>query len=266
RDHMRQSVPGAAPFVYTSLGGGEFVINPNSTTGATKPAVVRQTPSPARSISEAFVSIDRAGSFEDWNTFLVTYQGQSDHPLYAFALEKRESLRPQTASVLEPSLRIVTPTPQPEPAPVPVLSDPEAARKLQILLRDRGCYRGAIDGILGRGSRAALTRFTSASGVQFASNTTKGGAPLRAAIGLVENSANVRCIVTQTVRSTPKKTPRKPTAPAVAPPVAPAVAPQVAPTVVPSGSREPNRTKLMPEAGMNGADCRGNRAKFFQCE
>ncbi|MFK7754285.1 MAG: caspase domain-containing protein, partial [Sedimentitalea sp.] len=47
RDHMRQSVPGAAPFVYTSLGGGEFVINPNSTTGATKPAVVRQTPSPA---------------------------------------------------------------------------------------------------------------------------------------------------------------------------------------------------------------------------
>ena len=30
RDEMRRSVPGSAPFVYSSLGGGEYVINPNS--------------------------------------------------------------------------------------------------------------------------------------------------------------------------------------------------------------------------------------------
>ena len=29
----------------------------------------------------------------DWNDFLVRHEDQSDHPLYAFALEKREALR-----------------------------------------------------------------------------------------------------------------------------------------------------------------------------
>lgn len=103
RDQMRLTVPGAAPFVYSSLGGGEYVINPRSAGSTPKPA-----PAPAQgtnnpSISLDFVRIDRGGTVADWDAFLIRYEAQSTHPLYAFALEKRAALQALLPAEPEPA-------------------------------------------------------------------------------------------------------------------------------------------------------------------
>jgi hypothetical protein len=261
RDKMRAVVPEAAPFVYTSLGGGEVVINPNSRPLAPSAAVA---PAPAErpsgvTISEDFVRIDRDGSFDDWNDFLIRHADQADHPLYAFALEKREALRP------DESARAAAEEPRQEALPPPGLAlievedDDTAARRLQVLLRDAGCYRGRIDGVLGRGSQAGLRGFAAASGAPLPEAASEGGAALRQAIGMIEARPDVRCI--QTV-ATPQR------APAPAPVQRPA---QVAPAasaapVSSSSSREPDRTKLLPEKGSEQIECVGNRRKFYDCD
>ncbi|MEC7256860.1 MAG: caspase family protein [Pseudomonadota bacterium] len=254
RDKMRQDVPDAAPFVYTSLGGGEFVINPNSAASG-QPVALAAGPS----ISEDFIVTDRAGDFDAWNGFLLRHEGQSDHPLYVFALEKRESLRGARVALADPAPVIPAPEREPPARTVPVPDD-EAARQLQVLLRDAGCYRGAIDGILGRGSRSALSRFATAAGIDLPSQATAGGAPLQEALAQVQKSAGVDCPQVAAVRRTPQPrvAPKPSTAPVV---VAPAPQPQ---TVAPD-SREPRRTKLLPEKGSEQIECKGPRRKFYDC-
>ncbi|WP_171053981.1 caspase family protein [Arenibacterium halophilum] len=269
RDQMRQDVPDAAPFVYTSLGGGEFVINPNSK-GASQPVAQAAGPS----ISEDFISTDRAGDFDAWNGFLLRHEGQSDHPLYAFALEKRESLRGARVALATPEAAGPNPErpaarAEPEPTPTPdpqaiaravPVPDDEVARQLQVLLRDAGCYRGAIDGILGRGSRGALARFAAAAGIDLPSQATVGGAPLQETLAQVQDNVGVECPQVAAVRRTPQ--PRVSTKPATAP-VSAAPTPQ--PQTLPQDSREPRRTKLLPEKGSEQIECKGPRRKFYDC-
>ncbi len=294
RDTMRQSVPGAAPFVYTSLGGGEFIINPKgprkepSPQASAKPAVPAVAGS-GPSISAEFVRVDRLGSFTAWNDFLIRFERQNDHPLYAFALERREALRPREGSSQVASLSLgideqAKPAPttraEPrnlaviEPAPKPALSEPEAKRRLQVLLKDAGCYRGAIDGILGRGSRRGLDGFAREADVGFPADATQGGDALRRAISLIEANPGTECPAPRIVRKAPRRVQPKPAAKpapvAVAP--APVPVPRVvqqkpnAPTeFVPEGSREPRRTKLTPEPGAEQTQCVGSRRKFYNC-
>lgn len=200
RDRMRRSVPGAAPFVYSSLGGGEYVINPNSPGGRAQP----QDPAPldTPSIAEDFVTTDRDGTLADWDAFLIRHEGQSDHPLYAFALEKREALLqaarqaaaapdPARLAASDPASRMtpMRPAADPPPAatglaptetsptdlataePTPAVPEPPSrdalARDIQTALKDSGCYRGRIDGVLGRNSKRALGRFADTAGIGF---------------------------------------------------------------------------------------------------
>ncbi|GHF57477.1 caspase family protein [Seohaeicola zhoushanensis] len=276
RDNMRQSVPGAAPFVYTSLGGGEFVINPNSRADSPAPQA------PGLSISEDFIQVDRSGSFQDWSDFLVRHEAESGHPLYAFALEKREQLRaaagvpprPTRVEPVEQTAALGTDetslAPQRNPVAVaPVMSDAEAARRLQLLLRDAGCYGGGIDGILGRGSRAALTRFASVAGVAMPAGATEGGAALREAIGMVEDHPGAQCPKLAVVAPKPAPKPRSQptvvrTAPAVAP-VQPTVRtrPSPAPEPTTSYGRTVGADKFKAESV---SDCMGPRKKFYYCE
>lgn len=273
RDEMRLSVPGAAPFVYTSLGGNELVINPASRRPEPPAPVVAEpeTPSaPTGSISADFVQIDRNGSYEDWNAFLIKYEGQSDHPLYAFALEKREALRADGASRAKvAALDPVTPDPTvpiaeapaavPEIAIVPRSRD-QAARDLQTGLRERGCYSGAIDGILGRGSARGLRAFGDQIGQTLSVGRDDGAAQLDAVRAVLEDHPDTRCPVVSTVRkAAPKPTTSKPAQTVTKPAPEPATK---TPTVD-NGISRSDATKLVPYAP---SDCIGRRKKYFDCD
>lgn len=277
RDTMRQSVPGAAPFVYTSLGGGEFIINPRGGTATPRPAAPAAAVT-GPSISAEFVRVDRLGNFDAWNDFLIRFEAQDDHPLYAFALERREALRPggntQTAALgmdeeaplpnrEEPrNLAIVEPE-------KPELTDDEARRRLQVLLKEAGCYRGPIDGILGRGSQRGLDGFADQANIGFPIGVTQGGTALRRAISLIESNPGTECPAPRVVRQAPRVQTPRPQAPAPAPVAAPQPQPQAAQQapaeIIPEGSREPRRTKLTPSKGEVSIYCTGNRAKFYNC-
>ena len=254
RDKMRKVVPEAAPFVYTSLGGGEIVINPNSERETPPSSLVPVPYVPAEgagpSISEDFVRIDRDGSFDDWNDFLIRHSARSDHPLYAFALEKREALRGSETAL--------TAREEPQPvAPVTVPVEPEddrsAARRLQVLLREAGCYRGGIDGILGRGSAAGLRGFAQVAGVRFPDGARNGGEPLRRTIEMIAERPDVRCVVTA---SKPKRVQTQ---------TRTQTTPQAAPTQQ-TKSKERDPTKLLPEQGSEQIHCIGPRRKFYDCD
>lgn len=288
RDKMRETVPGAAPFVYTSLGGGEFIINPQSAQSlVTEPQFAATSGS---SISADFVRIDRSGSFPDWNDFLIRHEDQSDHPLYAFALEKRESLRPgaafaaterdeQIAALGLGTDEVVRPEPpREEPRNLAIVApriertEDQAKRHLQVLLKDAGCYRGRIDGILGGGSRRGLDGFAREADVGFPADALGGGAALREAIALIEANPGTECPAPVVVRTAPRRTAPKPqvSAPVVAPapqqPAAPAPRTGSPDEIAIEGSREPRRTKLLPEQGSEQIHCTGPRKKFYSCD
>lgn len=291
RDHMRDTVPGAAPFVYTSLGGGEFIINPKGAKAA-PPARVAPKPTPntsatqpsQSSISQDFIAVDRAGTFEDWDAFLIKHESQSAHPLYAFALEKREALRPTSVSRQtpepKPETTAVVPQPIPEIAPVieQVMTEDEAARSLQTLLKERGCYRGAIDGQFGKNSRAALVSFGRQAGATVPFDRDAGAAGLLAAAGVVKVNPNVICPKQSVARRTNPK-PATRVTPQQAKPAPVVVAPSVA-VAAPKAStgqkvdtRDDDST-TSPYARKDASkpvpytpsDCIGTRSKLFDCD
>ena len=281
RDTMRQSVPGAAPFVYTSLGGGEFIINPRGGTATPRPAApaapVASVDGP--SISAEFVRLDRLGDFNAWNDFLIRFEAQNDHPLYAFALERREALRPapgiQAGSQIA-ALGVDEELPRPnrdEPRNLaivepekPELTDDEAKRRLQVLLKDAGCYRGPIDGILGRGSQRGLDGFADQANIGFPIGVTNGGTALRRAISLMEANPGTKCPAPRVVRQAPRVQAPRPQ-PAPAPVVVQQAPPQKqAPAAAPTDdSTQPRREKFTPSKGEVSIYCTGNRAKFYNC-
>ncbi|MFT7596195.1 MAG: hypothetical protein ACI8R4_003530 [Paracoccaceae bacterium] len=261
RDQMRLSVPGASPFVYSSLGGGEYVINPRGLRPVAPPVPsAGAEPSGRTSISLDFVRIDRDGSVEDWNDFLIKHEGQSEHPLYAFALEKRQTLQndaktapqdtvavltpptavPATPPVIAPAFQTPTVTPPPIAPPAfvpppkqdqraaarvaPVLTSDQAARSIQTVLKQRACYLGAVDGILGRNSVRGLANFSQTAGVRVALPASRDAAALAAVLQVLDDNPNVQCprvARTNKVKTRPATaTTPKPVAPVVAAPVA----------------------------------------------
>ena len=316
RDELRVRVPGSAPFVYSSLGGGQYVINPNSKPkdppkAASKPKP-KATQKPvasasAQSITRDFAAADRAGTIETWDAFLQAYSGDTGHPLYTLALEKLVRLQrvavasamapvqppalPQasaqsagetssmrvanfddstTAKDLEVKPKLASPAvaqgvlapgggekppmqgtevasltllnvPLSEqtgpgsaqqraaPAAPPLASDgtpvepevgtialrpgfatsDEAARAIQNALKARGCYGGAIDGILGRGSASGLRRFSQQAKEQVLVTSTSTLEELVAAHAQLEAHPEVRCPKVQTVRRKSTSTKRK---------------------------------------------------------
>ncbi|MDX2482833.1 MAG: caspase family protein [Pseudodonghicola sp.] len=283
RDGMRKSVPGAAPFVYSSLGGGAYVINPQSA------GVQPQPPAPDTfaaqaaagvSLAEDFVRIDRAGTVADWDGFLIHHQGQSEHPLYGFALERREALRklprPEPQDTEQGAVQVEPPGEtrgEPMPAPAPVLpTTAEVARDIQRALRASGCYRGGIDGILGRNSRRGLAAFGDAAGIEVPTATSGDTVGLIALRSLLARHAGTACkqapVVArqraQTVKApAPKaaqKTPAKP--PAVRGSEA-ASSPQGTGTNLIGARTRKDTTKLAP---VISSDCIGPRRKLFDCD
>ncbi len=249
RDRMRLSVPGAAPFVYSSLGGGEYIINPRS---AGAPPVQSVTAPVAKavegSISKDFVRIDRNGSVQDWNDFLIRHELQSDHPLYAFALEKRATLQgdvvvasrtPGTAANPTNPPAVSVPSPQPSPvalaparsgeepvaatAPAfvttPVMTVKQAAKALQTELKERACYSGRIDGLFGRNSMRGLTAFSKEAEVPINLASSPDARQLWAAKEVVAAFPDVKCPQVVVKRRAPSKP--KPQQKAAAKPQAP---------------------------------------------
>lgn len=184
RDEMRKSVPGAAPFVYSSLGGGQYVINPSSP-GA-KPTVTPAIPAPAPAREDAilrdFATAEIENTAAAWDTFLEAYRDMSDHTLHILAQRRRALL-----GGIEPPSQ--PPTVLAEPP-----ADPDvASRALQTALRDRNCYSGAIDGILGRGSRGGLDEFARRAGADLSLDAEPTADALQAALAVIEASPDTRC-------------------------------------------------------------------------
>ena len=233
RDQMRLSVPGAAPFVYSSLGGGEYVINPRSV-GLLPPQRVTVTPDVGTgagtgmsSISQDFVRIDRNGSVAEWDTFLIRYEAQSTHPLYAFALEKRAALQGSAVASRAPVANIesqpsAAPAENPKPAftVIPTMTVDQAARSLQTELKARACYLGGIDGQFGRNSKRGLAEFARQAGVPINLPVSPDAGQLWAALEVVGAFPEIKC-----PRVARRRTPTKPNAKATAPAPAATAAP-----------------------------------------
>lgn len=264
RDEMRLSVPGAAPFVYSSLGGGEYVINPNSS--GPEPEIVVTPPAPpappalpapptppmppaaiatdpaagGASILADFAKADRRASPEEWDAFLIKYRALNYHLLYALALEKRDAMRLAVAVIprnADPAAAPLVATPI-APAPVPSQEPdrriatampatlPETARAIQSALAQTGCYKGSNDGILGRKSRAAITRFAQEAGVVIDLRSMSTLAGLHRILGAVQQRPGIRCPVQASVEPR-QPSPRTPRTSTVAPRPTPAVQPPV---------------------------------------
>lgn len=247
RDRMRQTVPGAAPFVYTSLGGEEYVINPNNAVPEPEVvAVVPVAPQPDP-ISLDFVETDGAASVAAWDAFLVRYEPQNTHPLYAFALQRRfalqqsqeadrnatisaerdaeaarerEALQAAIAKLEQENAdsraRRVSTGPGAvavqEPADLPQDAD-AAARSVQTLLKQRGCYSGAIDGLLGRGSTAGMAQFLETVGSPLTAQRNPPFEDRLAYLDALRQNPGIRC----PVRAPDPVVAAKPRAPAPVP-------------------------------------------------
>lgn len=280
RDRMRKSVPGAAPFVYSSLGGGDYVINPNSALSQPEPAPPAAAASdPVSSISRDFIETDRIGTLAAWNAFLVKFENRSDHPLYAFGLEKREQLKAQQpppeaapAPAVVASVQPEVQLPESRAAPAVPLSLDDAIRDVQQQLRDRGCYGGAIDGDFGRNSRAAWTAFLRQAGVDTEASVPRTAEDYAGAAATLAAHPDAECPAVARAKP-PATTPKRKT-----PPKQSSGTTIVVPA--PAGSRTQggenkkienstggitrrDPTKLLPRSQV---DCIGSRAKFYDCD
>jgi len=250
RDEMRVSVPGAAPFVYSSLGGSEYVINPQSSEPVEEP-VVEGAPEPAQAVSAQpfnensifidFAKAEMGGTIRGWDDFLIRYETYELHPLFATALGKKgllerqimrntavpspsqpasnepqptapsapvsglfsigddETLAPNSTQTPAPTLTNTTPS-APAVQEPPQLTHDQAARSIQAFLKNRGCYRGSIDGVLGRGSSSGLSRFSKAAGTLIKVDRNSSALELNTALSDLSAAPMVECAVETAVR------------------------------------------------------------------
>ncbi len=243
RDELRQSVPGAAPFVYSSLGGRQYILNANS------PAQTPAAPAPVAKLDENALLIDFAtAEISDtaaaWDVFLEKYRMHADHTLYILARRSRDRLTPAAAtgrpseprSGTRPAGRdqvasldsdIQPPTPVPAPAPaVPALTRKEAMLEIQRLLKLRNCYPGRLDGLYGPQTARGLATLSDRAGVELRVGRSDRGEDLEQLISRLAIIDDVKCPAVKVVRKPPAKSKapsrasapaRKPAAPAPAP-------------------------------------------------
>ncbi len=248
RDRMRQNVPGAAPFVYSSLGGDAYVINPNSV----QPAA----PAPSSAIDpnaiiRDFATAEIADSPEVWDTFLTRYAALPDHPLYVLALRRRDLGEPQD--------REVATAPTEDPSTAPVLPDrQDLLRDIQTALQARNCYAGRIDGVYGRQTRTGLARLSQLAGDTFALNASTPSETVATLLTRLQAVEGVSCpevVVTRKPATPTANTTAKP-----APTYQVTVPADPAPKSEPSGTVFVNPPNYCPAYGST-ADCQDGRPR-----
>lgn len=241
RDELRRSVPGAAPFVYSSLGGGTYVIN-------SKPGPVASPRPTAKSDANTMLSdyatAELADSVAIWDAFLDTYAAQSDHTLYILARRNRDlklagraaastalppasrasvgdPVRPPTATLAEPSVPI---------PPIPALSRQDAILEIQNLLKTRNCYAGRLDGLYGRQTAAGLASLSRESGGRLSMSRSSSAEQLMELIDALVIIDDARCPEFVIVRKPAIKQRARPTSTTTAPvPVSPTPTPKATP-------------------------------------
>lgn len=260
RDEMRRSVPGSAPFVYSSLGGGEYVINPNST---------RIIPAePAKAVDDSaiirdFATAELTDTREAWETFVAKYEALPDHPLRILAsrrLALSEKAGTKVAALEVPESPralnddVVRAEPQAEPDAEPLLPRDEAMRGIQRELQARNCYLGRIDGIYGGQTRRGLAELSRQSGRSLTIDGRSSAEEMNRLLETLGQLSGAACPQVARVAPTPTA-PRKPVQPA-APKRAPAPA-TAEPTIAeqPTGTVFKNPPNYCPQYGTT-ATCR----------
>ena len=264
RDEMRRSVPGSAPFVYSSLGGGEYVINPNST---------RNVPAePAQAVDDSaiirdFATAELTDTREAWDAFLARYEALPDHPLRILANRRLaladKATGSQVATLEAPeSPRTLTEEAvraEPEEAPdaEPLLPRDEAMRGIQRELQTRNCYPGQVDGIYGGQTRRGLAELSRQSGRSLTIDGRSSVAEMNRLLETLSKLSGAACPRVARVAPTPAA-PRKPVQP-TAPRAAPAPAP-AEPTVTdqPTGTVFRNPPNYCPQYGSRDGSPRKN--------
>lgn len=183
RDQMRRNVPGAAPFVYSSLGGDAYVINPNSL----RPDSSAQADAPdPNAIIRDFATAEIADDPEVWRTFLTQYAALADHPLYVLALRRRDLPEREDASTQSRPEDSASETPKPP-------DRKDLLGRIQTALQSRNCYGGKIDGLYGRQTRSGLARLSAETGETFALDDTTPPDRMEALLTRLEALDGVTC-------------------------------------------------------------------------
>lgn len=281
RDQMRKSVPGAAPFVYSSLGGGEYVINPNSQTPAPPPPPARAEPKQEPSVVASanpnnlifdYTTAELTNTPEAWQNFLLKYGDASQNPLYILAFRNLTKLQQESVvldngaerrlastepaeTAAEPEVKNAPSDQDKKPAQVidvtPLMDRRDALREIQRELRTRNCYSGTVDGIFGPQTRRGLAQLGARAGTNLDLTSASSEATVNAVLERLRKVSGPKCPKVATVqRAAPKPrtstTPRvQRTAPAVAAPK-----PQPAPTKKKSGTVFKNAPNYCPQYGV----------------
>ncbi len=235
RDEMRVSVPGATPFVYNSLGGGEYVINPNSEGPDGQVASIPALPSQPRDSDELsmvadFLVANQASTLSDWDAFLLKYRAYQSSSVYSLAVRNRSLIvgndTPGTP-VVEASRS------------APSFDAPEtkrdAVRMLQNYLRARGCFRSYVDGFYGPRTARGLARYAAKSGGVFQLPARPGLQELLPVLRKITPDTKTQCVIPRVAAATANRT-RK-TAPAGTTRSATTTRPSVKPAAEPNVSR-----------------------------
>lgn len=123
-----------------------------------------------------------------WDAFLEKYAAFQTHTLYTIASRSRR----MTAIVSDLDGQKNPPEETPSETEE-TLSETEAARGIQTILKRRSCYRGAIDGILGRGSKSGLARLNVALRTSFRLPSSGNVDELHALTMQLRNAAPGNC-------------------------------------------------------------------------
>ncbi|MFD3189449.1 caspase family protein [Sedimentitalea sp. HM32M-2] len=257
RDELRKSVPGSAPFVYSSLGGSQYILNRNSQAPAqSKPTAPASAALDENALLIDFATAEISDTATAWEEFLTKYQPHSGHTLYVLARRNRDrlaavaaaaaseprsssapltarpqpALQPQQLAALDqpaataPSLR-VPPTPEPE------MTRKQALLEIQRLLKGRNCYPGRLDGIYGRQTAAGLRTLSARAKVPLKVDKNSSVADMADVIDRLVVIDDIKCPAVAVVRK-PAAKPRPPAKkrqPTVAAPTARAPVAKTAP-------------------------------------
>jgi hypothetical protein len=121
----------------------------------------------------------------------------------------------------------------------------EAVRALQVDLRRRGCYRGAIDGIYGRGSSSGIERLSDVIGERIVLARRPDVGALESTLALLERHPDADC---PQVAAVSRPAPRKATQPA--PVRRKTAAPAPAPKPAAPAPAKSSRPKFCPDYGV----------------
>lgn len=108
RDRMRLSVPSASPYVYSSLGGDEYVINPRMNSELGLEEHDNNSISLPPEINFDFDTAERLDRLDIWEKFISKHTAHSDHKLYKLAINKMNLARVKNIKSADVDSKIVT--------------------------------------------------------------------------------------------------------------------------------------------------------------